>query len=265
MSSTGECLIYYAIVSQDIFPILNDFIVHEMYSCSPHVPIQINLKVKYKQPDSPDDSFCVNKLIWDDNKVDEFRQQINSDIVTFEIIVDRIISSETDINQGVSEFADVLYKTSLNIYGTSKQIGRVNKKNARKFKRPRFTKECELARREPKRANKIYAKNKSEASRESVISKRKLYCSAKRRAGAKFKFEQKSLLHNNAHTQPQTFWREIRKIRGNRNTRSNLTSQEFSEHFKNLYSSENIFVNEDIERELKTDSLDSTQRGSTRL
>ena len=73
-------------MSQDIFPILNDFVVHEMYSCSPHVPIQINLKVKYKQPDTPDDSFCINKLIWDDNKVDEFRQQINSEIVTFENI-----------------------------------------------------------------------------------------------------------------------------------------------------------------------------------
>ena len=60
-----ESLIDCAIVSQDIFPILYDFVVHEMYSCSPHVPIQINLKVKYKQPDSPDDA-------WDDNKVDEF-------------------------------------------------------------------------------------------------------------------------------------------------------------------------------------------------
>ena len=60
-----EGLIDCAIVSQDIFPILIDFVVHEMTSCSPHVPIQINLKVKYKQPDSPDD-------FWDDNKVDEF-------------------------------------------------------------------------------------------------------------------------------------------------------------------------------------------------
>ena len=160
MSPTRESLIDYAILSQDIFHILQDFGVHEMYSCSPHVPIQINLGVKYKQSMSTDEPFFVNKLIWDDDKIYEFRHRIFSESATFQNIVDSVISSEISINQAVNDFADVLYKTSFKIYGTSKQIGRVNKR-ARKFKSPWFTKECETARRELKGANKLYIKNKS--------------------------------------------------------------------------------------------------------
>ena len=63
MSPTGESLIDYAIMSQDIFHISHEFVVHELYSCSPHVPIQINLGVNYKQSVSTDEPFFVDKLI----------------------------------------------------------------------------------------------------------------------------------------------------------------------------------------------------------
>ena len=96
---------------------MNDFVVHEMYSCSPHVPIQINLNVNYKQYRSNDEPFSVDKLIWDNNKNDEFRQQIISEIATFHNIVDRVISSETNVNQAISDFADALYKTGNRTHG----------------------------------------------------------------------------------------------------------------------------------------------------
>ena len=226
MSPNGESLIDYAIMSQDIH-ILNDFVVHEMYSCSPHVPIQINLNVNYKQYRSNDEPFSVDKFIWDNNKNDEFRQQIISEIATFHNIVDRVISSETNVNQAISDFADVLYKTSFKTYDISIQIGRVDNKKARKFKSPWFTKECETARRELKRANKLYAKNKTETFRETVVAKRRLYSSVKRRARTKYKLEQKSRLNNAAQTNPQEFLREIRKIKGNSKIKSTLTPQQF--------------------------------------
>ena len=254
MSPTGESLIDYAIMSQDIFHILHEFVVHELYSCSPHVPIQINLGVNYKQFVSTDEPFFVDKLIWDDDKNDEFRQNIISESSTFQNIVDMVVSSEINIDHAVSNFADVLYKTSFKTYGTSKQIGRVVNKKARKFKSPWFTKECETARQELKRANKLFAKNKSQSLRELVVSKRRLYNTAKRHARTKFKIEQKSRLHNAARTQPQEFWREIRKIKGNCSNRSTLTSDEFYEHFKGLYSTENVFANDDTEQELENES-----------
>ena len=102
MSPTGEGLIDYAIMSQDIFHILHEFVVHELYSCSPHVPIQINLGVNYRQSVLTDKPFFVDKLIWDDDKNDEFRQNIISESSTFQNIVDMVVSSEINIDQAVS-------------------------------------------------------------------------------------------------------------------------------------------------------------------
>ena len=60
--------------------------------------------------------------------------------------------------------------------------------------------------------------------------------------------------HKRSH---KNFGAKYKKVRGNRNTSSNLTSHEFLEHFKNLCSSEeNIFVNEDTERELELLNVD---------
>ena len=46
-----------------------------------------------------------------------------------------------------------------------------------------------------------------------------------------------------------------RKIKGNSKIRSTLTPQLFFEHFKNLYSTENIFANDDTEQVLQDDSF----------
>ena len=67
----------------------------------------------------------IDELIWDDDKIDEFRQNIIFESSTFKNIVDMVVSSEIYIDQAVSNFADVLYKTSFKTYGSSKQIGRV--------------------------------------------------------------------------------------------------------------------------------------------
>ena len=91
--------------------------------------------------------------------------------------------------------------------------------------------------------------------RETVVAKRRLYSSVKRRARTKYKLEQKSRLHNAAQTNSQEFWREIRKIKGNSKIKSTLTPQQFFEHFKNLYSTENIFANDDTEQILQDDSF----------
>lgn len=115
--------------------------------------------------------------------------------------------------------------------------------------------ECELARRELKCANREYKKKKSAYFREKVILMRRKYCQEKRRTRARYNYNQKSFLHNAAKSQPQKFWYEIRKLRGVNNSRSNLTATDFVDHFKELFSRDNIFVNDDIETELDNEEF----------
>ena len=43
MSPNGCSVIDYAVCSYDLFPFISDFIVHDLYSCSLHTPVQLNL------------------------------------------------------------------------------------------------------------------------------------------------------------------------------------------------------------------------------
>ena len=93
---------------------------------STHVPIQINFKVSYDLPEKADESFNIDKLIWDNSKLAIFTDKISSEINSFNAIVDKTVSSEYDINQGVNTFAELLYTTTFSVFGITKQCGGVN-------------------------------------------------------------------------------------------------------------------------------------------
>ena len=115
-----------------------------------------------------------------------------------------------------------------------------------------------------KLANKVYKRNRSDETRNLVISKRREYCKVKRKARYVYKSIQKQKFHDLSKTLPQKFWSEIRKIQGKTNNTSNLPPSDFFDHFQNLYSAPDMFVNEDVENyfsnedatEIKIDQLD---------
>ena len=75
MSSKGKSLIDYVIMSSNVFHLIEDFIVHDLYSFSGNVPIQVNFKVGLKpEPAKPNDEDVTNhKLSWSDTKSDAFK------------------------------------------------------------------------------------------------------------------------------------------------------------------------------------------------
>ena len=130
MSINGQSLIDYALMPLDVVPLISNF-VHEVFTCSTHAPIQLNFKVNYNLPEKADESFIIDKLIWDDSKLSTFRDRIFSEINSFNTIVDKTVSSEIDINQGVNNFAELLYTTTFSICGITKQCGGVNNRTPR--------------------------------------------------------------------------------------------------------------------------------------
>lgn len=47
MSALGSSLIDYVIASQELFPLIRDFVVHDIFTFSLHTPIQVNFNVNY--------------------------------------------------------------------------------------------------------------------------------------------------------------------------------------------------------------------------
>ena len=254
-SHNGQSLIDYVLLSQSLFPLVSDFVVHDFYSCSTHAPIQLNLNVKYNQPAREDDGYKSDKIIWNDDKGNDFRNMLTSQADYLNGIVSDIIQTNTGMDTGVDNFAQTLYRTTFSVFGQSKYVTHSKADKPRKFKSPWFTNACESARIELKSANKAYKKIRSPDNLNTVIVKRRQYCKVKRKARFDFKQKQKNTLHEISNTQPRKFWSEIRKIKGKKDNRSTLSADDFFDHFKNLFADEQQFQNDNVETELADDDL----------
>ena len=180
MSSLGESLIDFALMSQGLFPLINNFIVHDFYSCSTHAPIQLDLIVNYviNDDDENDDNenIRLSKLSWDNNKAGEFLEVLSSLVSSLNSVVNSIIQENLDISAGIDTFADTLYNASFSIFGNTQGRARSNiSRKECKFLSPWYTKECKEARRGIKTANKNNGKYRSPETRNEVIMKRRLY------------------------------------------------------------------------------------------
>lgn len=255
MSPNGQSLIDYVLLSQSLFPLVKDFVVHDFYSCSTHAAIQLNLEVNYDQSGHVDEFYKYKQIVWDDDKVNDFKETLNSNVEQLNCIVDQITNSDLNINKGIDNFADTLYNATFSVFGQTKHFRRVKPDRTRKFKSPWFTPDCEIARRELKSANRAYRRLKSHDNRNTVMVKRRQYCKAKRKARFEFKQSQKNTLHVLAKDQPRKFWSEIRKLRGKNNNKSNVTAADFLKHFKNLFSSDDQFINNEIENDLSQEGF----------
>ena len=73
MSTLDSSLIDYVIASQELFPLIRDFVVHDIFTFSPHTPIQVNFNVNYKRNDCSEERFETKKILWDNSKIDSFK------------------------------------------------------------------------------------------------------------------------------------------------------------------------------------------------
>ena len=246
MSSNGNSLIDYVLLSEDMFPVIKRFTVHDISTFSPHRPISIDLYMSYEQSNTAPKFVEVERLIWDSDKREEFVQSVQSDLPVLNSVVDNIVCNNLNIDSGISEISDTLYNNAFCIFGQKKKIFTNKNTSKRKFTSPWYNNECEEARRNLKKANRVYASDQSQRNADVLLTNRRLFRIAKRRARFKYNAAQKRKLHNFAKSQPQRFWKEIKKLR-KKCTSNPLTKDDFFNHFKSLFSESDVFVNEHVE------------------
>jgi len=257
MSSLGCSLIDYVLVFPELFSLVDDFIVHDLHTCSPHTPIQLNIKTALSHKPTARSDTLPHGLNWSNDKTEEFKAIINDDIQAFESIVNKVVSSDVDIDTGINSFSTKLYEKALSVFGR-KAYGKKRKNNKQWFNR-----ECELAKQVFRRANKLYRRYNSISNAEDVVNKRKLYKKVKRKAMARFNIKQSENFSQLARGNPQKFWTELRKLKSTPKNNNSISEKEFLEHFKSLFSTDLEFHNEEIDEELnnyeiENDTLDRT-------
>ena len=244
MSSNGNSLIDYVICSYELFPFISEFIVHDVYTCSTHAPIQISFDV-----------FCENvlcnnvisanvcKLRFKEEKLIDYKNIMSREMPVIGNIVDSIISSDIDLDSGISDLSSILYDKAFSIFGSNKHIYKdADRKSERKFQSPWFNEDCENARRELRLVNKKYRYEKSPDNVNLLIINRRCYKQTKRKAISHHKQNQKHKLHELSKKQPQKFWSEIKKLKSYNKNSSTLSKDDFFNHFKELFTSLRVVI-----------------------
>ena len=86
-----------------------------------------------------------DKIIWNDDKSNDFWNMFTSKAEYLNGIVSDIIQTNTGMNTGVDNFAQTLYRTTFSVFGQSKYVTYSKADKPRQFKSPWFTNARESA------------------------------------------------------------------------------------------------------------------------
>ena len=200
MSNIGSSVIDYAVVSAFLFSIISNFIVHDLYTYSCHAPIQMNVHCAYEsvKDDIPN---ATDKLAWDTDRVDLYKQSIATELNNLNNVVNDVLCSNISIDSGMVTFGDTLYNCANTVFGVHKYTN--NQNNRGNCKNPWFNSDCDSARRDFNRANKLYRLNRSPNLLAIVIDKRRYYRRIKRISKRNYDLKKKSQLHNLSKLNPK--------------------------------------------------------------
>ena len=264
MSTAGCSLIDYAIFPCNLFSIISNFIVHDFRISSSHLPIQVSLEMHPFSNDS-DINNTVNQNIatsrservsWKGDCAEDYRRLLQSNMHTVENLINKITRNEEDLNRGIDELSDIFLNCAKTVFGNNCNACTVKNRDDRKFKSPWFNGDCEIARREFRSASRSYSKCKTQLSRDLMIACQKRYRTAKKRAKFKYKNAQKRKLRELSESNPCKFWSEIKKFKS-KDKKCKIDNASLFNHFRTLFSNENVFVNEETELFLNDDNRES--------
>ena len=90
------------------------------------------------------------------------------------------------------------------------------------------------------------------------MSVRSRYNRVKRKARREYNLTQRQYFSDLAKTQPQSFWKELKKVKKNNSTNTNCTNiseDDFLNHFEELFGDNQVFTNADVENHIHIDDV----------
>ena len=137
-----------------LFDIVTSFFVNEISVLSDHAPIQFTIRANVTNTIF-EQQHEVKKLIWDANKVTEFKDTLSNNLDALEKCINVIVCQKLNVDDGVKNFEHTLYNSAFQVFGHVKRFTNIQN-TYRKYSIPWFNHYCEVARVELKRANKQF-------------------------------------------------------------------------------------------------------------
>lgn len=162
ISNKGKSLIDYVIMSHALFSLIENFIVHDLYTFSQHKPIQVNFHVHCERP-TVHKNTNTSRLKWDESCNDQFKNVLFDKSNELRTIANDIMTLNFNFDEGIKTFTDKLYSITTHVHRSSHTTDTGNNNTCRSKTNishsPWFDKECALSRAQLRQANNTYRRH----------------------------------------------------------------------------------------------------------
>ena len=232
ISPNGNSVVDYFIVSNSLVDSLRPTISVINSINSWHLPITLSVSLTDDNLTS-NSSGTYNRIIWDENKVNEFVHAINNDDS-----VTNIRKAYEHIEHNNIDGAVACYNTIL-IEASSCMVKRIPKSTAICNAPEWFDVDCKNLKRTVQKNLRHFRKTKRDREKDVYIQNRKqykqmIYCKRK-------EFNKRKIKHIRSNiNNPSIFWREVNKVCKTTRSKNNISLEAWHNHFKTLYNNINI-------------------------
>ena len=81
-----------------------------MFFFSSHLPISVTLCFTCPNVEDTEEEILIDKIVWDENKTEQLTNSIQTNITELQNLIDSITNNDVDLNTGIEQFSDVLYR-----------------------------------------------------------------------------------------------------------------------------------------------------------
>ena len=206
ISSTGNSVVDYCIISQNLLPCCQSLEVHDCI-LSPHMYLALTMN-SFLQERSllVSTSSVVNRIFWDNNMIELYLSNLHDNLANSHLlqIVDSVDFDVDDVVRRLTtcflHSADFMSKTYVN-----------RKQNTQK--KPWYDAECYNIRKRLRIVLRRYRNSLSQIRKEEYIKCRKAYKELTRQKKRGYNYEMSVSLSSNVQN-PELFWKQVRKLCG---------------------------------------------------
>ena len=231
ISNTGNSVVDYCIVSQNLLPCCDSLEVRDCI-LSPHM--YLNLTMRSRQQVNPmgiSETLVTEKIVWDINMVELYLNNLTEELAHSNLLQD-INHPEYNVDFLVERLTACVVQSADFMSKTYR-----NRKHAMQ-KKPWFDGECFNIRKKVRILLRRYRNNMSQNNKNEYIQNRKMYKELLRQKKSNYNRVMSVSLSSNIQN-PEAFWSQVRKICRCYKQVPNISLQDWYDHFTKVMCDSN--------------------------
>ena len=245
IGGNGRSVVDYLLLSRDYFEQILNFYVCDPTEFSDHCALVFKINcntVNSNTNKSEQTETSTEKLLWQNDRANNFRQTLISNIDSYNEVLSNFdsINPIDSLDTVVGSFSNLLFNDAFSHFGKTYTQNKKCNSSLNSKSNEWYNNDCKTAKQEFTDATRTYKQNKSHENKINFVRARSRLNKAKRRAKAIYQFEQGQRISKLAKENPKQFWKSVKKQNTSRTpTSESLNTDDFYEYFSEMHKPPN--------------------------